>query len=171
MKYKIVIGGLLCGLVIFSISAVVGGFIERSGCPPTSYTPTVAFDITWHPENNTVDVYHVGGDSLSPNDDEGTVALFITIRDDKSGNSNRITWFDSGGILREKVGVPPVTEGDAFSVHESDVPFTLSGGDLVRVLWRGNIGHPQPFWCFNQGVGNHLLGEKTLQDPATERSE
>lgn len=64
---------------------------RKKRVPPTSYTPTVAFDISWHPENNTVDVYHVGGDSLSPNDDEGTVGLFVTITDDNSGNTNRIT--------------------------------------------------------------------------------
>jgi len=60
--------------------------------------------------------------------------------------------------MNEEIGDPPIKEGDALQIEQSETEITLSPGDEVRVWWRGNIGYHWPFWCYNQGVGNHVLG-------------
>lgn len=162
-------------LVLFFLLMVgtpfaVGEFIRHTGCPAVSYVPQVNFDAEWDAEDETLVVRHGGGDALSPDDNQGTVKLFVTITDAETGAEQRVTWFKPGGYLRKSIGNPPVEDGDALTINQSATGFVLSPGDTVRVWWRGDIGYPQPFWCFDQGVGNHLLAKQNISSNATGHS-
>lgn len=145
-------------LLVVGVGAnvVIGEVVGSLGCPPVSYSPTVGFDVGWDGANETVTVRHAGGDELAPGDDHGTVALFVSITDAETGAESRITW------INESAGRPPVEEGDMLRIEQSGTGSALSPGDRVRVLWRGDIGYHHPFWCFDQGVGTHLIGEQRI---------
>lgn len=148
--------------IIFVLILAVGGYFitgavaSQLGCPPVSYTPQTAYDIQWDAQNEAVTVRHAGGDAIGPNDDQGTVALFVTITYADTGVEERVTW------VNESTGGQAVKEGDTLRIAQSSTDGALSPGDRVRVWWRGDIGHPQPFWCFNQGVGNHLMADQNI---------
>lgn len=153
----------LIGLVVvlLVISSLVGlAHIQRQrGCEAVSYVPGANWNTTWDSKTETLTVIHGGGDEFALNDDEGTIALFVRLTDTDTGNTEKIVW------LNESVGNPPVKTGDTVRITQSETTMALAPGDSVHIVWRGNIGYPQlEFWCYNPGVGNHVIGIERIPE-------
>lgn len=147
---------VLLVLSVVAVSGVVEWHRSNIGCEVGQYGPNVKFETAFDATNETVTVSHAGGDQLSPKDDEGTIALFVTITDADTGTKERIMW------MNKKIGDPPIKTGATLQIGQSETEITLSPGDVVRVWWRGNIGYHWPLWCYNQGKGNHLVGKAQI---------
>lgn len=146
VRYKILLAVLLLAIVV-----VPFGLQAAPSCPMGTYTPTVRFDVKWDSATETVSITHAGGDELSPSDDHGTISLFVMVVDDGTEREEQLMW------MNQNAGEPPVRMGDSFTIQQSQTNIVLSPGDEIRVIWRGNIGYHWPPWCFNQGVGNHVV--------------